>query len=133
MGYIDDVAPYPKREEDVTAVALARHLACQVQADIARSLGHYYQGSGDRQGAHDFGLLVGRLTGRWGCLRLLRALIEHAPDHADEVAKQLWCDWNDGSSPPEFTWEWLTEYGIDPERVSAEAPKWERITAEASS
>lgn len=132
--YINNVAPWPAHEHDVTATDLARHLACTIHSDLTGIAGHYYLAGpwGDRQGARDFALLSSRVAGHYGTLLLLRALIEAAPGRADEVATQLWHDWASAESVIEWIHEWLAGYGIDPGRVAVEAPTWERITVEVA-
>lgn len=131
MTTTDEFAPYPRTEDTVTADKLARSMA--VAAQVAYTLVDATMGDRDAAegpgGVHaDTPLAkalgkVARLTTsntveRYGIVRLLRALIEHAPEHADEVARDLWQAWNDGSTLGEETWEWLAEYGIDADAVT---------------
>lgn len=102
-------APYPTRVEDVTAENLARHwavcaqrnfLATQAAADLDRNL-------------------MARFVYEWSVVFLLREVQERAGSHvADTLARALWENLADGSGLGEWLWEWLTEYGIDPESVA---------------
>jgi hypothetical protein len=64
-----------------------------------------------------------------GVCFLLRKLIEHVPDKADEIAAEMWGGWED---PPlvALTWPVLESYGIDPQAVADAAQKrWQTATA----
>ncbi|GIM88857.1 hypothetical protein [Paractinoplanes toevensis] len=103
-----NLAPYPTSADDVTADKLARHLAVATQhlhiktidaPDVSRDA-------------------MGRFVHQWGVLFLLREIQERAGVHqADALARALWESWQDGSHLGEMLWEWLTEYGIDPEAI----------------
>lgn len=108
---VDQAAPYPREEKDVTADALARHLAAAAQAAHARAM--------DPSMDEPTIAATYRMVDLFGLVRLLRALIEHAPAEADAVALDLWGAWEDGSSLAEWLYEWLTEYGIDGEAIRA--------------
>uniref|UniRef100_UPI003F49151B DUF6197 family protein n=1 Tax=Streptosporangium sp. CA-235898 TaxID=3240073 RepID=UPI003F49151B len=56
----------------------------------------------------------------YGVVYLLRELIEHAPDKADEIARLLWNAWSEGEND-EFLRDWLAEWGIDAEKIVQEA------------
>lgn len=103
-------APYPTAIEDVTADAMARHMAVQAQRS-------YVQFVGSSALSRD---AMARFVYEWGVTFLLREFQERAGiTAADAVARDLWDAWNDGDSPGEFLYEWLTEYGIDPESIIA--------------
>ncbi len=100
-------ARYPTNSEDVTADRLARHMTVEAQHNFLITNATEFNRAA----------MAGFVYG-WGVAFLLRKLQEHAsPEVADEVARDLWAAWDDGSSLGEFTWEWLTEYGIDPEAI----------------
>lgn len=103
------LAPYPTSADEVTAESLVRHLAVQAYRTNARIM----TASGiDRNE-------MARFVYEFGCVFLLREALAHlGPVDADEVARQLWEIWDDGSSLGEFLHEWLTEFGIDPEQVT---------------
>jgi hypothetical protein len=110
MTTANNPAPYPTSAADVTAEGLARHLAVQAQRTNAQIM----TASGLNRDA------MARFVYEWGVTFLLREALAHlGPVAADDIARDLWEAWQDGGSPGEFLWEWLTEYGIDPEQVSA--------------
>lgn len=107
-------APYPRSAETVTAEGLARHLAYQAQ----RTNMQIMTASGIDRDA------MARFVYEWGVTFLLREALAHlGPVTTDGIARELWEAWDDGSSLGEFLWEWLTEYGIDPESVTAPTRK----------
>lgn len=99
-AYAATVAPYPKSTDDDPAEKLARFLTCLVQGDIVRTVDHYYLASppGDRAAAREYGLVVGRLVGHYGVLKLLRVLIDTDRVVADSAARRLIDDWDGGES-----------------------------------
>src|SRR5690349_9292303 len=102
-------APYPTRSEDVTADGLAKHLAVAAQRDFRAT----------QDAAEIDKNQMARFVYEWGIVYLLREAQERAGVRvADDLARGLWENWNDGSGLGEWLWEWLTEYGIDPEAVS---------------
>lgn len=131
LTYAERVAPYPESDDPEVAVKLARHLACLVQSDIAHTASHYYMRSpvGDKQAARDYVLVIGRMVGNYGTLSLLRTLMLADLDLATGAASQLIDDVNAGEAVGERVWEWLEEYGIDPEKVGADTKPFERIEA----
>lgn len=104
-------APYPTSSDEVTAENLARHLTVQAY----RTGEQIMTASGiDRN-------KMARFVYGFGCAFLLREALAHlGPVGADEIARELWEIWDDGGSLGEFLWEWLTEYGIAPETLTAE-------------
>lgn len=104
-----NLAPYPTSAEDVTAERLAAHLAVSAQR---RYLATINAAEFDRTTMNLF-------VKEWGVIYLLREAEERAGmAFADRLARDLWEAWNDGSGLGEFLYEWLTEYGIDPEQVA---------------
>lgn len=116
MTELNDLAPYPQTEGAATAEAMAKSHAVRTQAAFVRAL-DLPPGHPDDRAAFN------ALVWNFGITYLLRALAEHAPDHADEVARGLWSEWEAGDGLGEFAWEWLTEWGIDPKQVQAIALK----------
>jgi hypothetical protein len=111
MTELNDLAPYPRTEDTATVEALAKNHAVRTQAAFALSL--------DLPIGHaDERAVFNALVWNFGITYLLRALAEHAPEKADEVARGLWSEWEGGDGFGEWTWEWLTEWGIDPNQVN---------------
>lgn len=108
---LNGLAPYPKTLEDATAEAMARDHAVRTQAHFVRSMDLPF-GHPDERHA------INAMSWSFGITYLLRALIEHAPDKADEIASGLWSEWHGGDGFGEWSFEWLTEYGIDPNAVN---------------
>lgn len=64
---------------------------------------------------------VDRFTDAWSIAYLLRALIEHAPAAADEIAGRLWSELDYGDTLGEHLWDWLVvDYRIDADAITAE-------------
>jgi hypothetical protein len=109
---LNDLAPYPLRYEEVTAEGLAKAIAVRAQADKAR-LDHMTVTSGLEWDAVIFAITKG-----YANTLLLRGLIEHAPKHADEVARTLWAEWQDGTGLAEWLAEWLGDWCISVEAIN---------------
>lgn len=112
---LDKFAPYPD-ENTATADALARHFTTIAQgrnAIIGELVGYT-----DEHGRRAYMEQVNLFVDEYAIAALLRALIEHAPEAADKVARGLLADWRDGGVMPELLWEWLAEYRIPPREVS---------------
>lgn len=111
---LDEFAPYPQTEDEVTAETLARSLTVQAQVNVHRMLTSV---TGDGIAAS-----ANRVVDVFSTVKLLRALQAVAPDNvADQVARELWADLHDGTAVHERLGEWLTGYGIDPEAVNRAA------------
>lgn len=132
---VDDFAPYPHTPDEATAARLAAYLA--VEAHWSASLSQTYfvamraaEESGENfpDMAAQYNLNSAAMTAEQAACFLLRKLIEHVPDKADEIAAEMWGDWED---PPVLAWTWpvLEEYGIDPQAVMDAAHKrWQTVT-----
>lgn len=118
---LDDIAPYPKRMQDVTADGMARHWAAFVQLHYRMSVEHP-----DRDKAKES---IGWVTAYYGVTYLLRELQEHAGvRQANEVARTLWAEWDAGSGLGVDIWNWLVDdYAINPAEINEIA---ERLIAE---
>lgn len=130
-----DLAPLPKTEAEVTIGGLARHEAVNVYALMCQraSLGREAFGRNPVPGALERYAAAAEECGAWfSVLFLLRALVEHAPDAADEVARELWQFYEGEDDGAEYVADWLLEYGIDPERVIRLAEKQRAEQAAAS-
>jgi hypothetical protein len=110
---LNDIAPYPRRESDATAEALARNLTVVAQFNWRRML--------DTETGEDTRSATNLLVNLYGIVKVLKALQAVAPETADEVARDLWGDWQDGGVLGEWLHSWLEGFGIDPVRVNAAA------------
>lgn len=111
---IDKFAPYPKTEADATAQNVYRHLLVSAQVTFLRW----------QRRAESPRILAELFVADWTSLVLLRTVMVLEPQHTpDEVARELWTGWEDGSGPAELLWEWLVEAGIDPEEIEVEFEK----------
>ncbi|TYK45195.1 hypothetical protein [Actinomadura decatromicini] len=118
---LNDIAPYPRRESEVTAESLARSLMVQAQANRHRMV--------HGRDADDAVAGGNRLVDVYGLVKLLKVLQTVAPDAADQVARDLWRDWHDGAAVWEWLDSWLRAAGIAPERVDAAAADLMRAAA----
>lgn len=110
MTTINDLAPYPRTASQATANNLVRSLA--VDAQVAYRLS-FDAATNEKQLA-----AATRFVQSYGIVKLLRAVIDHTtPTTADEIARDIWSDWEDGSCLGEWLWEWLNDYGIDTKAV----------------
>lgn len=105
---LNNLAPYPRSVDDVTADSLGRYLAVQAWA-------HHTHRPTDREQT------AAETADLFGLAWLLRTLKVVAPETADEAAKDLWLAWEDGGAVREWLWTWLIGAGIDPEEVTAAA------------
>lgn len=136
---VDDFASYPHETEDVTAARLAEYMA--VEAHWSASLNQTYfkammaaekseESYPDK--AAQYNLNNALMTAEHSVCFLLRKLIEHLPDKADEIAAEMWGDWED---PPllALTWPVLESFDIDPQAVTDAARKrWQMATDAAA-
>jgi hypothetical protein len=120
QGSVEELAPYPRREEDVTADGLARHLTTQCQWLLGRMDDglHEVSRTTDRDRRADkhvvWSFTAQSFVAMWAVVHLLREL---SPAEGDRLARSIWRAWNDGAHLEETVWEWLTEWGIDPARL----------------
>lgn len=118
---LNDIAPWPRSEDEVTAESLTRFLV--VQAWAHRTHRRTATSDIDREWA------TSEIVNSFGIAWLLRALQSVAPGTADEAAKDLWSAWSDGGAVDEWLHAWLTGFGIDPARVDAVAGELAREAA----
>jgi hypothetical protein len=127
MSSLEKFAAYPTSEQDVTADKLARISAVQAQASWSRIFPLLHakneaKGKPNAKDADDIHYLtMANAVAEYTVVHLLRTLQEHAPEKADEVARDIWGTWEDGGAVGEWVWEWLAGYGINPDEVSAAA------------
>jgi hypothetical protein len=118
-NHLNDLAPYPRSVDEATAETLIRHLAvsAQYRMTVNDTLVDCRTPDERTRYLDNVGLLIGEHS----LAKALRALIEHAPAQADEVAKQVWVAWEDGATIAEDVSAWLTGFGIDPDAVNVAA------------
>lgn len=128
MTALDDLAPWPTTEQEATADALIKSLAVQA---YARNVRIEWPGTEDKVKLAAYSHSIGILVNEYGVIALLRFLKEFHKDVADDAARDLWLDWQDGGVIPELLWDWLTEYKIDPDKVEeiAKAAEVEKPSA----
>lgn len=110
MTTLDDFAPYPRTEDEATADRLARNFAVLGHANHRRVF--EVEDANERRDA------IATVVHLYGFVHLLREFAAVDKDRADAAAKELWSAWDAGDSLGEFLWEWLEDYGIDPQAVS---------------
>lgn len=118
---LNTIAPYPVHESEATADALARNLTVVAQLNWRRML--------DTETAEETRAATNLMVNLFGIVKVLKALQAVAPETADEVARDLWSDWEDGGAVGEWLHSWLRDFGIDPEQVNAAAVELMRDAA----
>ncbi|GAA1765918.1 hypothetical protein [Streptomonospora arabica] len=107
---VNAAAPDPvAHPEQATAQAFARRYA----ASAVYNTGRLHQDPDP--GSPAWTQVLTAVVANYTAAHLFRALIQHAPEHADQVARELASGLEDGGHVHEMPWEWLDEYGIDPE------------------
>lgn len=120
---LDDLAPWPQTEAEATADAVAKAVAVSAWA---RQVHIHEMGVTDDNYHSQIGILVNE----YGVVWLLKFLGDFHKDVADDAAREVWAEWEDGSGIHEWLWEWLTGWGIDPAQV-AEIAERERAEQDA--
>ncbi len=114
-SHLDDLAPYPRTVQEVTADSLAKALAVRA---------HYRQSKlndprSELLKGRLFAMTAGTIVSEYGLIELLAALAKHAGvEVADEMARSLWSDWEDGQAVAVGLWQYVKAYGLDPDEVS---------------
>lgn len=127
-----DLAPWPTRPEDATADRLARHYTTAAQRswqridnamhrrDAAEGPGRVNKDTPEAKTANKlFAHEMTDTVNKYTIAFLLRALQEHASEHADQVALDLCESLEAGSHVTFDLYEWLTEYGINPDAAKS--------------
>lgn len=109
---IDDLVPYPRSVEDVTADAMARHFTAFAQLHWRIAMDHP-----DRDKSRES---ISMFTNCYGIAYLLR---EQPARDGDRVARKLWETWNSGQCVGTDLWEWMAEYGIGPHTIDGIAAR----------
>lgn len=114
---LNDLSPYPDDLSEVTAEGLARYNAALAlhEHHLRMKLDGLVDGHAWRRALHN------ARTG-WAVALLLRKLIEHAgSDVAEEVARELWANWDDSQDFAAQLTRWVSDYDIDPAALVAMA------------
>lgn len=114
MTTLNDLAPYPTRLSEVTANSLACALAVRAHArqstindlDAEPLTGRLYATT------------VGTIVSDYAVIEMLAKLAAVSVDAADEAAREIWEDWEDGQAVAVGLWQYVAAYGIDPEQVA---------------
>ncbi|MFI7125925.1 hypothetical protein ACIBQ1_09540 [Nonomuraea sp. NPDC050153] len=114
MDPLDAVAPYPRRQLDVTASALIKHFAAF--GEMHTRLADEFIGD-ESQYRTSLGHVVSSFTTVY-LLTEIRSRL--GVEVADDVARELWSAWQDGEIPP-WLWDWADEEGLDHNRIAAAA------------
>lgn len=117
MTDLEKLAPYPETAEQATAKALILHLLVAAKRHEVHSQGIT---SADPEVRRNAIMHTGLFVQLWSQAALLRLMIDRDPEAADKAAVWLWDAWEDGGTMHELLWEWLTEYGIDPDAITPE-------------
>lgn len=124
MTDIDDFAPYPDTENAVTLDGIARHEAVHafmLMREAADRAHRMFAAGGSRvptvMQITRYAAVAREAKARFLVTLLLRAVAEHAPEAAEEIAKDVYRAQQGVDDCTDFVWHWLRGYGIDPERV----------------
>lgn len=115
---LDDIAPYPRTEEQATASALIKHYAAfgEMHSHLSQAL---TDGDRCRQS-------VGHVVSSYGLVFLLGALRARIGEkNADDIARELWEDMEGGALPP-ILWDYVGCEGLDHDAIEAAANEVER-------
>jgi hypothetical protein len=107
----EDLAPYPDSDAEGAAEKLARNYTVLAQANFVRSM------DGATPEIRHQG--TANLIGMYSVVLLLRFLSDFHRDVADDAARDLLEELDAPESIGPQIYQWLTEYGIRPERVDA--------------
>lgn len=123
---------WPQHRSEVTASRLALTYAAETLRRERRLIGgplddltglppRPQQAPEQRRQADAVGDLIASMSASFGVALLLRRFAEVAPSAATRAARELWDHLNAGDAHGEQAWEWLTDAGVDPEQIGAEA------------
>lgn len=119
---LNDIAPWPATAAEATAEKVLKHLtvcAAAQQEEARRLCTDAFKPGADPAGLTRYIESFEVLGYRFITVYLLRIFAEVAPERADGLARELWSLMRDTEMIPELLWDWLSEYGIDPEQVAA--------------
>lgn len=116
---VNDLAPYPSTIGDVTAEGMAKYLTVSAM----RAYRQAQDGSGTSWPSATRRDAQARYIDEWSLAFVLRELQERAGARAaDTVARVLWYAWEEGGSYGETLQDWLGEYDVNPDHVTADMP-----------
>jgi hypothetical protein len=109
-----DIAPYPQREEDVTASALIKHNAAF--GEMHSHLADEFVGQEPQ-----YRTSIGRVVSSFTTVYLLTEIRSRlGAEVADDVARELWSTW-EGGELPSWLWDWVDEEGLAHNQIAAVA------------
>jgi hypothetical protein len=109
-----DIAPYPQREENVTAAALIKHHAAfgEMHARIADEFINE---------PSQFRTSIGSVVSSFTTVYLLTEIRSRlGAEVADDVARELWSTW-EGGELSSWLWDWVDEEGLAHNQIAAVA------------
>lgn len=112
MTTIQDLAPYPRRAEDVTAKAIVKHYATFTLFHHRRSM--ELDINTDRA-AYDRSVNMACLG--YALTAVLRSTFEPFDAESDVLAREFWTEFGDPSGFGPDLWRWCRELGVDPQAV----------------
>ncbi|GAA4928958.1 hypothetical protein GCM10023224_05420 [Streptomonospora halophila] len=121
MPRITDYAPWPDQNTPDIAHQLAKAFTAQTLWSTGAQQAHI--GAVDGQ----FMTHTRIACSSYVAARLLRALTQHAPEVADEVAREIAAGLADGQTVQLDPAQWAHEYGLDSEQVAAAGETANRI------
>jgi hypothetical protein len=107
MNPLDKIAPYPKCVGDASAEAMARYFAAFAQLHWRLAMDH----RDADQARHSTNMAITH----HGLAYLLR---EMPARDGDRLAEELWETWDSDGGVGVDLWNWLSEYGIDPDAIA---------------
>lgn len=127
-SYADQVAPAPEWGDGAaTAENLIRHNLVEASRFDELSTAAMRANGAESKGSPGYDLTMQRYVARIitfllkaTTADLLMSIKKLAPEHADEIARDLTDRLESGDYYPDMVWHWLSERGIDPERIRTE-------------
>lgn len=117
---LDALAPWPTTRDEVTITALAKHITADTYARLltAHEMGKTaFRRKADPAEMAAYAAAMNHVADSFAVASLLCVIAEQLPGQADEIAADLWEEWDAGDSFAELLHGWLAGYGIDPERI----------------
>jgi hypothetical protein len=118
---LNEIAPYPDQDTPDHARAVAKYLAVSAQRRWKYNLDLV---DTHRMDSIEYRLSVQAMLGEFAALHLLMALMNTAPEQAEELAVQIRDAWDDGSEVGSWLWGHELVLGIDADEVSRLEEAW---------